>query len=323
MAVKKIKLKLKNVLVTGGAGFIGSHLVDRLIKEDHKVVVIDNLSSGRKENLNKKAKFYKIDIRDSKISQIFKKEKIEIVFHLAAQPIVGTAYGNPFETIETNVMGTVNLLETCRLYGKLKSIVAVSSDKAYGKSKNLPYTEGSPLKGDHPYDVSKAAADLIAQTYAKTYNLPVAITRFSNVFGPGDINFNRIVPGIFESIIKNKVLLVRSDGKMIREYTYVEDIVNGCIKLAQNIDKIKGEAFNFGSKNIFSVIEVIKKIEEILNVKVNYKILNIAKNEIPKQYLDWTKAKKILGWQPKTSFEQGIKESFNWYKNFYFKKSKI
>jgi len=318
-----IKIKSKNILVTGGAGFIGSYLVDRLIEEENKVAVIDNLSSGRKENVNKYAKFYKMDVRDSKISDVFKKEKIEIVFHLAAQPIVGTAYGNPFETIETNVMGTVNLLETCRLYGKLKSIVAVSSDKAYGKSKNLPYTEGSPLKGDHPYDVSKAAADLIAQTYAKTYNLPVAITRFSNVFGPGDINFNRIVPGIFESIIKNKVLSVRSDGKMIREYTYIEDIVNGCIKLAQNIDKIKGEAFNFGSKNIFSVIEVIKKIEEILNVKVNYKILNIAKNEIPKQYLDWTKAKKILGWQPKTSFEQGIKESFNWYKNFYFKKSKI
>ena len=318
-----IKIKSKNILVTGGAGFIGSYLVDRLIEEENKVAVIDNLSSGRKENVNKYAKFYKMDVRDSKISDVFKKEKIEIVFHLAAQPIVGTAYGNPFETIETNVMGTVNLLEACRLYGKLKSIVAVSSDKAYGKSKNLPYTEGSPLKGDHPYDVSKAAADLIAQTYAKTYNLPVAITRFSNVFGPGDINFNRIVPGIFESIIKNKVLSVRSDGKMIREYTYIEDIVNGCIKLAQNIDKIKGEAFNFGSKNIFSVTEVIKKIEEILNVKVNYKILNIAKNEIPEQYLDWTKAKKILGWKPKTSFKQGIKESFNWYKNFYFKKSKI
>jgi len=318
-----IKIKSKNILVTGGAGFIGSYLVDRLIEEENKVAVIDNLSSGRKENVNKYAKFYKMDVRDSKISDVFKKEKIEIVFHLAAQPIVGTAYGNPFETIETNVMGTVNLLEACRLYGKLKSIVAVSSDKAYGKSKNLPYTEENPLKGNHPYDASKAAADLIAQAYAKTYNLPVAITRFSNVFGPGDINFNRIVPGIFESIIKNKVLSVRSDGKMIREYTYIEDIVNGCIKLAQNIDKIKGEAFNFGSKNIFSVTEVIKKIEEILNVKVNYKILNIAKNEIPEQYLDWTKAKKILGWKPKTSFKQGIKESFNWYKNFYFKKSKI
>lgn len=311
------KLKLKNILVTGGTGFIGSHLVHRLTKEGHKVVVFGNLSSGRKENLNKKIKFYKIDIRSQKIHQILKKEKIETVFHLAAQPIVENAYKNPVETLEVNIMGTVNILESCRLKGDLKSIIVVSSDKAYGKTKNLPYTEKSPLAGDHPYDVSKTAADLITQTYFKTYNLPVAIARFSNAFGPGDLNFNRIIPGIFESIIKNKELLIRSDGKMIREYTYVKDIAAGLIKLAQNIDKIKGEAFNFGSKNIFSVIEIIKKIEKILNVKIRYKVLNIAKNEIPKQYLDWRKAKKMLNWQPKTSFEKGIKESFNWYKDFF------
>jgi len=319
MEIKKIsEFKSADILVTGGAGFIGSHLADRLIKEGHKVVVIDNLSAGRKENLNSKVKFYKVDIRDPKISQIFKKEKPQVVFHLAAQPIVETAYENPLETIEINIMGTANILEVCKLKGDLKSIIVVSSDKAYGKSKDLPYTEQSPLQGDHPYDVSKTATDLLAQTYFKTYNLPIAITRFGNTFGPGDLNFSRIIPGIFESIIKNEELLIRSDGKMIREYVYVKDIVDGCIKLAQNIARIKGEAFNFGSKNIFSVIEVIKKIEEILNLKVNYKILNIAKNEIPEQYLDWTKAREILGWQPNISFEDGIKESFNWYKNFYF-----
>jgi len=317
MGTKKLELKSKNILVTGGAGFIGSHLVDRLIKEGKSVVVIDNLSSGRKENLNKKAKFYKIDIRDPQISQIFKKEKPEVIFHLAAQSIVETAYKNPFETLEINIIGTTNILESCRLKGNLESIIITSSDKAYGKTKNLPYTEKNPLAGDHPYEVSKTATDLIAQTYFKTYNLPVVITRFGNIFGARDLNFSRIIPGIFESIIKNKELLIRSDGKMIREYIYVNDIIDGCIKLAQNIDKIKGEAFNFGSKNIFSVIEVVKKIEEILKVKVNYKILNTAKNEIPKQYLDWRKAKKMLNWQPKTSFEEGIKESFNWYKDFF------
>jgi len=311
-------LRNSKILVTGGAGFIGSHLVNRLIKEGNKVTVIDNLSTGRKENLNPKAKFYKIDIRDPKISQIFEKEKPEAVFHLAAQPIVDTAHENPLETIETNIMGTAKILEACRLKGGSKSIVIVSSDKAYGKAKNLPYTEESPLRGDHPYDVSKTATDLIAQTYFKTYNLPVIVTRFGNTFGANDFNFNRIIPGTFESIIKNKELLIRSDGKMIREYVYVKDIADGCVKLAQNVDKIKGEAFNFGSKNIFSVLGVVKKIEEILNVKVNYKILNIAKNEIPAQYLDWKKAKKILGWQPRTNFEEGIKETFNWYKNFYF-----
>jgi len=321
------KIKSKNILVTGGTGFIGSHLVDRLIKEGHKVVVISNSSSSRKENLNpaffkksgagNKAKFYKVDIRSPRIKQILKKEKIETVFHLAAQPIVEIAYKNPFETLEINIIGTVNILESCRLKGDLKSIIVVSSDKAYGKTKKLPYTEETPLAGDHPYDVSKTATDLIAQTYFRTYNLPIAIARFSNTFGPRDFNFNRIIPGIFESIIQNKELLIRSDGKMIREYTYIQDIVTGFIKLAQNIDKIKGEAFNFGSKNVFSVIELIKKIEEILDVKVNYKILNIAKNEIPKQYLDWTKAKKVLGWKPEYSFEEGIKESFNWYKVFF------
>jgi len=321
MGIKKIsKLKSANTLVTGGAGFIGSHLVDRLTKEGHKVVVIDNLSTGKKENLNPKAKFYKVDIRNPRISQIFKKENPKVIFHLAAQPLVETAYENPFETLEINIMGTVNILESCRWKENLKSIIVVSSDKAYGKTKNLPYTEENPLGGDHPYEVSKTATDLIAQTYFKTYNLPVVIARFGNNFGPRDLNFSRIIPGIFKSIIKNKELLIRSDGKMIREYVYVEDIVEGCIKIAQNIDKIKGEAFNFGSKDIFNVIEVIKKIEEILNVKINYKILNIAKNEIPEQYLDWTKAKKILGWKSKTSFEDGIKESFNWYKNFYFSK---
>ena len=312
-------MKAKNILVTGGAGFIGSHLVDRLVKDGHGVVVIDDFSSGRKENLNKKAKFYKMDVRDPKIFQIFKKENPKVVFHLVARPIVEKVYQNPLEAIEINIMGTAKILEACRLKGDLESVVIASSDKAYGKVKKLPYEEKTPLLGDHPYETSKASADLLAQAYFRTYNLPVVITRFSNTFGPRDYNFSRIIPGTFESIIKNKELLIRSDGKMIREYTFVEDIVDGCIKLTQNINKSKGEAFNFGSKNIFSVIEVVKKIEEILKVKVNYRILNIAKNEIPEQYLDWTKAKRILNWQPKTSFENGIKESFVWYKDFYFK----
>lgn len=309
-----ISFKNKKILITGGAGFIGSHLANELIKQGNKVVIIDNLSSGRKEDINRKAKFYKTDVRDKKIYEIFKKEKPKIVFHLAAQPLVEDCYNNPFSAIETNVMGTVNVLETCRKLRNTESIVVVSSDKAYGKAEKLPYKEDSPLRGDHPYDVSKSAADLIAKTYFTTYGLPVVITRFSNVFGPGDLNFSRIIPGAIESIIKNKEFLIRSDGKMIREYTYIKDIVAGCIKLAQNTSKVKGEAFNFGSKNIFSVIETAEKIQEALGIKINYKILNIAKNEIPNQYLDWTKANKILNWQPETNFEQGIKETYNWFK---------
>ena len=308
--------KQKNILVTGGAGFIGSFLVNKLIGQDYNVIVVDNLSNGKRENFSSKAKFYKADVRDTEISTIFQDEKIDTVFHLAAQPIVEIAYENPLETIETNIMGTANVLEICRKKQGINSIIITSSDKAYGKSEKLPYTEETALRGDHPYEVSKSSADLIAMTYFKSYGLPIAITRFGNVFGPGDLNFNRIIPGIFKSIIANTDFLVRSDGKMIREYVYIDDVVRGYIELARNIEKIEGEAFNFGSKNIFSVIEMIKRIEDVLEVKINYQILNITKNEIPKQYLDWNKINKALGWQPEMSFEDRIKESFEWYKNF-------
>jgi CDP-glucose 4,6-dehydratase len=238
-----------------------------------------------------------------------------VVFHLAAKPIVDEVYKNPYEAIDVNVMGTVNILEACRKQKSIESIVIVSSDKAYGKAEKLPYKETSPLKGDHPYDVSKSSADLIARAYFVTYGLPIVITRFSNVFGPGDSNLSRLIPGVLKAIKNKEEFLVRSDGKMIREYTFVKDIVDGCIKLANNKENF-GQAFNFGSKNIFNVIEVIKNIEKILGVEVNYKVLNIAKNEIPAQYLDWSKAKEKLGWQPKTSFEDGIKETYNWLKKW-------
>lgn len=316
-------MKNKKVFVTGGTGFVGSHVVEALLNQGSNVVVgirsKDPKSYFYQKKLDEKAVLVNYDLKDlNRIFDIIGKYEINVVIHLGAQPIVPTAYKNPYETFFSNIMGTVNILEAARLYGGLEAVIVASSDKAYGKSRHLPYTEETSLKGNHPYDVSKSSADLIAQTYFNTYKLPISIARFGNVFGPGDINFNRLIPGIFEAVIKNKDFLVRSDGKMVREYVYVKDVVNGYVKLAQNINKIKGEAFNFGSENIFSVIDVIKKIEKILNIKVSYKILNTAKNEIPKQYLDWKKAKKTLNWQPKTSFENGIKESFAWYRNFYF-----
>ena len=306
---------MSKILVTGGAGFIGSHLVDRLVAGGSRVVVVDNLSSGRKENVNSKAKFYKVDIRDARVQNIFKKEKPGAVFHLAAQPLVQEAYGSPLETLDVNIMGTARILEACRFQKSVEAIIVFSSDKAYGKAKTLPYTEETPLAGDHPYEVSKSSADLIAQSYFKTYGMPIVVARCGNTFGPRDYNFDRIIPGAFEAILKHQKLLIRSDGKMIREYVYVKDVAEGCVKLAQHIESIKGEAFNFGSKNIFSVLEVVKKIETILGVKIPYKILNIAKNEIPKQYLDWRKAKRMLAWQPKYTFDQAIRESFEWYKS--------
>ena len=309
----------KKILVTGGAGFIGSHVVSDLIDRNNKVVVIDNLSSGKREALHPKATFYKTDILDKNMALIFEKERPNIVFHFAAQPLVYRAYVDPALTIETNIMGTVNVLEICKNQRTIESIVMVSSDKAYGKTETLPYKENSPLQGAHPYDVSKSAADLIATTYSKTYDLPIVITRFSNVYGPGDYNLSRIMPKIMESAIKNKELLLRGGGSMLREYTHVRDISAGCIALAQKTGVHKGQAFNFGSNNVFTGIELVGKIQHILGTKIKYTLLHAPHNEIPKQYLDWSKAKEKLPWEPKITFEQGIKETFQWYKNFYTK----
>ncbi len=319
------ELKQSNILVTGALGFIGSHLVEELLKYNPGNIICTYRSQNPKsyffsQKLQEKVVLVNCDVKDfRKVFDIITKYNIDVVFHFAAQAIVDTAYKNPIETIETNVMGTANILEACRLKGGLKSIVVVSSDKAYGKSMELPYKETSPLRGDHPYDVSKSAADLIGQTYFKTYGLPVVISRFSNVFGEGDLNFSRLIPGVLESIIKKQEFLIRSNGGMVREYTYVKDIAAGCIKLVEKTEGIMGESFNFGSKNIFSVMETIEKIKEILSEKIDYSILNITKNEIPQQYLDWTKANTRLDWSPKTSFEEGIRKTFGWYKDLYFK----
>ena len=285
-------VKNKKILVTGGVGFIGSHLVDKLIQDGNKVAVIDDLSTGRLDNLNTKAKFYKIDIRSQEIFKVFKKIKPQMIFHLAARPIVEDIYQNPLEAMEINIMGTVKILEACRLNGDVKSIVTVSSDKVYGKTKDLPYKEDkTPLLGDHPYEVSKSSADLIARAYFATYALPVAVARFSNTFGPRDIYFNRIIPGIFESIIKNKELLIRSDGKMIREYTkklnsllnfFTKEMAN-TEKNTEGSDRVKSLEL---SKNLYSVLTSLPdQTTECELVDTNFSLTairnkNLKNNEI-------------------------------------------
>lgn len=318
--------KDKNILVTGGAGFIGSHLVEELVKKQVKVVVpYKSLSSKSYFNYKKlglKTILIKIDLKNYKrVLKLVRKYKIDFIFHLAAQPLVETAFKKPLETLENNILGTVNILEAARIYKKIKRVVVASSDKAYGKLNNKgKYSESDPLKGDHPYEVSKSAADLISQTYFKTYELPIVVTRFGNVFGPGDIYFSRLVPGIMKAICQNKIFKIRSNGKFIRDYIYVKDVVDGYLAILKNFEKIKGETFNFGAKKSYSVLQLIKAIENTLVIKVKYKILNKEKNEIPYQSLNWQKARKILNWQPKTNFNQGIKKTFNWYKNWYFKR---
>jgi len=319
------KFKRKKILVTGGMGFIGSHLVKELSRQKFPVVVFDCLSLPRSyfnlKNLSSQIRIIFGDIKDyCKVLKVLRKYKIDYIFHLAAQSLVETAFLNPLKTFKDNILGTANVLEAARVYGQTKGIIVASSDKAYGKTK-LKYKETDALCGDHPYEVSKACADLISQTYFKTYKLPVVITRFGNVFGPGDINFDRIIPGIMKAIIKKKSLLIRSNGEYVRDYIYVKDVVDGYLLLLKNINKVSGEAFNFGSSETFSVIQLIKEIEKILNIKVKYKILNRAKNEIPYQSLNWQKAKKILSWQPQFDFTKGVLQTYRWYKN-YFKNEK-
>jgi CDP-glucose 4,6-dehydratase len=210
-------------------------------------------------------------------------------------------------------MGTVNVLESVRLYSKVKAVVVASSDKAYGKLESGQYVETDSLEGDHPYDVSKSATDLVANMYFKTYHLPVTISRFGNIYGEGDNNFSRIIPGIMMSLLKNETLELRSDGKAVRDYLYVKDVVKGYLMLAEKIDETKGEAFNFGSTDTLSVIDLIEVIEKALKVKVLYEILNNAKNEIPYQSLGYEKIKKF-GWKNNESVKSTAKRIYEWYK---------
>lgn len=322
MKVNKEFWERKNVLVTGGTGLVGSHIVEELINLNANIIVpyieLNPKSYFLTKGFDKKVTLVPCDIKDKeKVFDLISKYEIEIILHLAAQPIVTIGLVNPYETLHTNIMGTVNVLEAGRTFPNIKSMVMASSDKAYGKSDKLPYVESYELKGEGPYDVSKSCMDLICNSYFKCYNLPLVVARFGNIYGPGDLNFNRLVPGIMISLLNKNTFDVRSDGKMVREYVYVKDVAQGYLLLAENIEKVKGESFNFGSGERMDVSEVINRTSNILGLKVDYKILGTAKNEIPAQYLCYDKIKDSLGWEPKFSFEEGIKSTFQWYKEVF------
>lgn len=310
----------QNVLVTGGTGFIGSHLVKRLVAQHCNVIVscqsLNPKSYFSQQGLDRFVTLANLNVKDFKRTrEVITKYEIDTIFHLAAQATVTSSYYNPLETIETNVVGTANVLEAARLWGQCKSILVCSSDKAYGKLPRV--NEKKPLSGTHPYETSKAAEDLIASTYHHTYKLPVVITRFGNVYGEGDLNMNRIIPGILKAVILQEELILRSNGKYTRDYVYVDDIVDAMILLVKNPGKTVGEAFNVSSLENLSVLELISRVEMILKTKIKYKINNTALNEIPHQSVDFKKIKTMLGWKPKNNLKTVITDIFAWYHDYF------
>jgi CDP-glucose 4,6-dehydratase len=246
--------------------------------------------------------------------------EIATVFHLAAQTTVGVANRNPVSTLDTNIRGTWAVLEAARRTPTVRQIVTASSDKAYGDQEALPYREAAPVCGRHPYDVSKSCADLIAQMYAKTYGLPVCVTRCGNFYGGGDLNWNRIVPGTIRSVLRNERPVIRSDGRFTRDYLYVEDGARAYILLAEALaanPALAGEVFNFSYERRMTVIELVDRILEVMGSRLAPEIRNEASNEIRDQYLDASKARQMLGWAPAFEFDASLRATVDWYARYF------
>ena len=337
--MKKNFWENKNIFITGIAGFVGSNLAKNLEKCGANVIGITK--SKRKDSLlyyekiDKKINLIFGDITNKELlKSVFLKYKIEICFHLAAQVEVGSAKKYPYLTWETNVRGTYTLLEVIREYkSEIKAVVVASSDKAYGHypKNKLPYKENYELKAEYPYDTSKACADMIAKTYAaKLFKLPILITRFANIYGPGQLNFTALIPDAIKSCISKNKFIIRSNGESIRDFVYIDDIIDLYKLLAENLyknpKKFSGEVFNAGTnirhkikdiiKEIFTYGKKNKELKEIL--KKMHK--NKTSGELVAQYMDYEKLNTYLGWKPKFKFSNTLPDLFSWYKK-YFKKN--
>lgn len=313
------------VFVTGATGLVGGWLVQRLLAAEADVVCLvrDWIPQCElvRTNAIANVKVVRGDVRDQALlERILGEHEIDTVLHLAAQTIVGIANRNPVSTFETNIQGTWALLEACRRSPLVRQIVVASSDKAYGDQEVLPYDETSPLQGQHPYDVSKSCADLIAHTYAASYGLPVTITRCGNFYGGGDLNWNRIVPGTIRAVLRGQRPVIRSDGRSIRDYFYVEDGAAAYMLLAERLASqpdLRGEAFNFSNELQISVLDLVRAILTIMGSDLAPDIRNEAANEIRHQYLSAAKARRVLGWKPLFTLEEGLARTVAWYQEFF------
>lgn len=311
----------RRVFVTGATGLLGAWLCEELLARGAEVVcLVRDWVPGThfaRTNLLARTTVVHGDLDDhALLLRAMNEHEIDSVFHLGAQTIVGVASRNPLSTFEANVRGTWNLLEAARLCGpRIRRVVVASSDKAYGQQEILPYTEATPLQGRFPYDVSKSCADLIALSYYYTYGMPVAITRCGNLFGGGDLNFNRLVPGTIRSVLRGESPIIRSNGLYVREYFYVRDAVDAYLALADRLPEFAGHAFNFGSGETLTVLDMVSRILAAMDAtSIQPTVLNQAVHEIPEQALDCTKAADVLGWTPKHRVDHGLRETVTWYR---------
>ncbi len=316
--------KDRNVFVTGCTGLLGSWLTDALCGKGANVVgLIRDLVP--RSNLRELGCWEKINIARGEVEdyalleRVLNEYEVDTVFHLAAQTIVSIANRSPLSTFEANIKGTWNLLEACRRVETVKRIVVASSDKAYGTHAKLPYSEDAPLQGRHPYDVSKSCADLIARAYFETYDLPVSVTRCGNLYGGGDLNWNRIIPGTIRSVQNGEPPIIRSDGKYIRDYFFVKDAVAGYLLQAEKTaeEGVRGEAFNFSDERQVNVRELVEMIIRLMGREdLQPRILDQVRGEIRHQYLDSAKARRRLGWKPLFTLEEGLLATIEWYRSF-------
>lgn len=312
----------KQVLVTGAGGFIGGNLAACLAGEGAHVTTITRSHNpwSALTLLGGTAEVRQIpgDVRDTSFcAQVVAERRVTHVFHLAAQALVGVAARNPAGTFDSNVRGTWALLEACRIVGRIEAIVVASSDKAYGSHSTLPYREDADLSPIYPYDVSKACADLIARSYAVAYAQPVAVARLANVYGPGDLNFTRLVPDAMRSAYARRPLVLRSDGTMQRDYLYVADAVRAYLALAERLARdpegVTGTAFNFGRGRPITVLDLVAAVRRRFPGAPEPRIGHPAAGEIASQYLDSSRAERLLDWQAAHSLDEGLIATADWY----------
>lgn len=314
----------KSVLVTGVGGFVATHLASQLAGAGASVAGILRDSRGSRR-LEAFGLLDRIDlvhgaIEDYALMQrAFNEYEVEYCFHLAAQAIVGIANRSPISTFESNIRGTWSVMEAARNSALVKGVVMASSDKVYGDHDVLPYTEDAPLLARYPYDASKLCAEVIARSYAAMFDLPLGVVRCANIYGGGDLNWSRVVPGTIRSMLMGEEPVIRSDGTLERDYMHVHDAVSAYVTLAQELDRpdVRGQAFNFGWGRGYSVLEIVETVLREGGSDLKPKVLGQNKGEINRQWLDSSKAERVLNWRPAVPLDEGIRESIGWYRNYF------